>query len=202
MSEQMASLQRRIVEQGRVLPGGVLRVDAFLNQRVDMRLMRDIGEAFARRFSGIGAGCVLTVESSGIAPAGMAALAMGLPLVVCKKQASRVSRDGRLSTLVRSFTRDAEYEMSVAREFLPDGTRALFIDDFLAMGEAALGAARLAEQAGAALAGIGIVIEKSFQPGRGRLEALRIPIMSLARIKEMRPGERDASKAIEFVSED
>ncbi|MDR1263254.1 MAG: xanthine phosphoribosyltransferase [Oscillospiraceae bacterium] len=199
MGEQLEALQRRILEQGRVLSGGVLRVDAFLNQRVDMRLMREVGSAFAERFEGAGAGVVLTVESSGIAPAGMTALAMGLPLVVCKKQASRITRDERLSTMVHSFTKDAEYELSVSREFIAEGERVLFIDDFLAMGEAALGVARLVGQAGAVLAGIGIVIEKSFQPGRKKLEALGVPISSLARIARMDPDECDNRKAITFM---
>ncbi|MDR0396791.1 MAG: xanthine phosphoribosyltransferase [Oscillospiraceae bacterium] len=202
MGEQLYALQRRIIEQGQALPGGVLRVDSFVNQRVDMRLMKEIGDAFARRFEGIEAGCVMTVESSGIAPAGMTALAMGLPLLVCKKQSSKAARGERLSTPVRSFTKDTTYEMSVSREYLPEGARVLFVDDFLATGEAALGAARLIEQAGAILAGIGIVIEKSFQPGRGRLERLGAPIVSLARITKMRPGERDASQSICFYEED
>ncbi|GHU65250.1 xanthine phosphoribosyltransferase 1 [Clostridia bacterium] len=199
MEEQMEKLQRRIIEQGRVLPGGVLRVDSFLNQQVDMQLMRDIGVAFAQRFGGVGAGCVLTVESSGIAPAGMAALALGVPLVVCKKQASRVTGGERLTTMVRSFTKDVEYELSVSRAFLAEGMRALFVDDFLAMGEAGLGVARLVAQARAELVGIGIVIEKSFQPGRSKLEELGVPIASLARIAAMHDDEPDMRQAVQFV---
>ncbi|GHU72433.1 xanthine phosphoribosyltransferase 1 [Clostridia bacterium] len=201
---QLPSLQQRILTDGRVLEGGLLRVDSFLNQQVDMLLMKEIGESFLQQFNYVKPTVILTIESSGIAPAGMTALAMGLPLVVCKKQVSRVARDERLATPVRSFTKDSIYELSVNRAFVPQGARALFIDDFLAMGEAALGAARLVEQAGAQLVGIGIVIEKSFQPGRVKLEQLGVPIVSLARIakmRAMRQDELDAADAIKFVIE-
>ncbi|MDR1569258.1 MAG: xanthine phosphoribosyltransferase [Oscillospiraceae bacterium] len=181
----MAELKRRILENGAVLPGGVLRVDSFLNQQIDMKLMRDIGAAFAARFHLFHPDIVLTIESSGIVPAGQAALALEVPLVICKKQASRITQAELYETNVQSFTKGTSYELSVSKAFLMPGARVLFIDDFLAMGEAALGACRLIEQAGASLAGIGIVIEKTFQPGRSKLDSLGRPIFSLARISSM-----------------
>lgn len=195
----MDELRRRIETDGQVLPGGILRVDSFLNQRVDMGLMRRIGEAFAVWFAKNAPGIVMTIESSGIAPAGQAALALGVPLVICKKQASRITRGERYATTVRSFTKNAEYELSVSKAFLQAGARVLLIDDFLAMGEAAMGAHRLITEAGAELAGIGIVIEKSFQPGRGKLDSFGCPVLSLARIRAMGEGgivweEEDAAE--------
>ena len=181
----MQKLKDAIVSRGRALGGDVLLVDSFLNHQVDVALMRDIGEAFASHFEGGGFDRVATIESSGIAPAAFTALAMGLPLLVMKKQTSRITTGELIQTTVRSFTKGTEYQLTVKREFLRPGDRVLFIDDFLASGEAAFGAIRLAEQAGARVGGIGIVIEKAFQPGRERLAGAGMHVHSLARIKSM-----------------
>ena len=187
----MKFMTERVAREGRALNEDVLLVDCFLNHQVDMNLMRQCGEAFAERFRDKGITRVLTVESSGIAPAGMAAL----PLVFMKKKTSRLTTGDVYQTPVQSFTKGTRYELTVARRYLPAGEKVLFIDDFLAMGEAALGVARLVEEAGSEVAGIGIVIEKSFQPGRGKLEAAGYDVFSLARVKAMSEGK------IEFVEE-
>jgi len=179
------ALKRRILLNGTVLPGGVLRVDSFLNQHVDMALMRDIGDVFAEYFRAARPDIVMTIESSGIAPAGQTALALKVPLLICRKHGSLVMRGAVYSTRVHSFTKQIDYDLSVSADFLHSGARVLFVDDFLAMGEAALGALRLVCQAGAELAGVCIVIEKTFQPGRAKLEAAGSNILSLARIKAM-----------------
>ena len=127
----------------------------------------------------------MTVESSGIAPAAMTALEMGLPLVVFKKKTSRITNGTVYQTVVQSFTKNVRYELTVAKRFLPEGEKILFIDDFLAMGEAAIGAGRIIREAGSEIAGIGIVIEKTFQPGRKRLEAEGYDVFSLARVQSM-----------------
>jgi xanthine phosphoribosyltransferase len=184
----MERLKQRILAEGRAINADVLLVDSFLNHQVDMALMREIGEAFARRFAKAGAQRVVTVESSGIAPAAMTALCLGLPLVVLKKQASRILSEDLWQTPVRSYTKGTQYELTLKRPFMPAGSRALLIDDFLASGEAALGVHALIAQAGATLCGIGIVIEKAFQPGRARLQALGCPVHSLARIAKMDAG--------------
>lgn len=191
----MKFMTERIAREGRALNEDVLLVDSFLNHQVDMELMRQCGDAFAEHFRGKGITRVLTVESSGIAPAGMAALALGVPLVFLKKKTSRITAGDVYQTPVQSFTKGTRYELTVASRYLPAGEKVLFIDDFLAMGEAALGVARLVKEAGSEIAGIGIVIEKSFQPGRKKLEAAGFNVFSLARVKTMREG------AIEFVEE-
>ena len=186
---RMKRLQDAIRERGRVVGDDILLVDSFLNHQVDVRLMQEIGEDFARRFADRGIGCVATIESSGIAPAAFAALSLGVPLVIMKKQGSKIMTGELLHTTVRSFTKGTQYELTVKREFLPAGGRVLFIDDFLACGEAALGAKQLIEEAGAVLEAVGIVIEKSFQPGAGRLREAGVEVYSQARIGSMGGGE-------------
>lgn len=181
----MEFMERRILRDGKALDQNILLVDSFLNHQVDMALMQEVGNAFAHRYRDEGITRVVTIESSGIAPAGMAALALRLPLVVLKKRNSRITSADVYQTSVQSFTKNTQYELTVARRFLPAGERVLFIDDFLAMGEAALGVMRILDMAGCALAGVGIVIEKSFQPGRQRIEEKGHEVFSLARIAQM-----------------
>lgn len=191
----MELLKQRIRRDGRALNEHVLMVDSFLNHQVDVGLMRAVGEEFARQFAGCGITRVMTIESSGIAPATMTALAMGLPLVVMKKSISSILSEGILQTEVHSFTKNSSYQLTLKQKFVAEGDRVLVIDDFLANGEAAFGAARLVEQAGAQVAGIGIVIEKAFQPGHQRLIEAGYRVVSLARVSRM------AENLIEFVDE-
>ncbi len=181
----MRFMTERIARDGRALDEQVLLVDSFLNHQIDMELMKQCGSAFAQHFKGKGITRVMTVESSGIAPAAMTALEMGLPLVVFKKKTSRITNGTVYQTVVQSFTKNVRYELTVAKRFLPEGEKILFIDDFLAMGEAAIGAGRIIREAGSEIAGIGIVIEKTFQPGRKRLEAEGYDVFSLARVQSM-----------------
>jgi xanthine phosphoribosyltransferase len=192
----MERLKEMIRQQGRAINADVLLVDSFLNHQVDVSLMHEIGQEFARRFKGQAIDRVVTVESSGIAPAAMTALAMELPLVVLKKQTSHILSEDVWQTTVRSFTKGMQYELTLKRKYMPAGERVLLIDDFLASGEAALGVHELIHQAGAQLCGVGIVIEKAFQPGRRRLTELGFTVHSLARIGEMGPG------FIEFAQDD
>ena len=189
----MEMLKDAIRTKGKALNQDVLLVDSFLNHQVDVTLMKEVGEAFAKRFAGKGITRVVTIESSGIAPAAFTALAMGLPLVIMKKQTSRILKGSLLQTTVRSFTKGTQYELTVKREFLQPGEKILLIDDFLASGEAAFGVIRLAEEAGATVGGIGIVIEKAFQQGHERLVEAGMDLCSLARVKSMSPEK------IEFI---
>lgn len=191
----MRMLEDKIRAEGRAINADVLLVDSFLNHQVDVQLMKAIGEAFATHFEGKGITRVITVESSGIAPAAMTALAMGLPLVVLKKQTSRIMNGDVVQTTVQSFTKGTRYELTLKRAFVHPDDRILLIDDFLASGEAAMGVHTLLTGLHAQLAGIGIVVEKSFQPGRQRLEQLGCDVCSLARIKRMDAG------TIEFLDE-
>ncbi len=191
----MRMLEDKIRAEGRALNADVLLVDSFLNHQIDVQLMKAIGEAFASHFMGKGITRIVTVESSGIAPAAMTALAMGLPLVVLKKQTSRIMNGDVVQTTVQSFTKGTRYELTLKRQFVCPDDRILLIDDFLASGEAAMGVHALLTSLNAQLAGIGIVIEKSFQPGRQRLETLGCDVYSLARVKRMDAG------TIEFLDE-
>lgn len=189
----MELLKERIRAQGRVLNENVLKVDCFLNHQVAPKLMREIGAEFARIFADCGVTRVATIESSGIAPALTTAEALGVPLLIMKKQTSRILQDDLLQCEVMSFTKAKKYQLTASRAYIQPEDRVLIIDDFLAHGEAALGACSIVEQAGAKVAGIGAVIEKAFQPGHERLIAMGYNLHSLARVSRMAPGE------IEFI---
>ena len=192
----MKRLEDMIRSQGRALDSEILLVDSFLNNRVDPALMAEIGAAFAGAAKALGVDTVVTVEASGIAPALTTAAALGVPLVIMKKSTSRTVKDGLLTREVFSFTKNAPYTLTLKKKFIAPGSRVLLIDDFLANGEAAGGASALIEEAGAAVAAIGAVIEKAFQPGRALLEKKGYRVISLARVSAMAPG------AIEFAPAD
>jgi len=182
---RMELLKQKILDHGRALNEHVLLVDSFLNHQVDVNLMHEIGKEFARRFAGAGITRIVTIEASGITPAAMTAMEMQLPLVIMKKSASAILKEGTLQTEVFSFTKNSSYQLTLKSAFITPGDRVLLIDDFLANGEAAFGAARLIEQAGAQVAGIGIVITKAFQPGLKKLRAAGYRVESLAPVKRM-----------------
>ena len=184
----MELLKQKILECGRALDAHVLLVDAFLNHQVDVKLMREIGREFAARFADAGITRVVTIESSGIAPAAMTALEMNLPMVIMKKSVSSILKEGILQTEVFSFTKNAPYQLTLKPQFIEKGDRVLLIDDFLANGEAALGASDLLKRAGAEVAGIGIVIAKTFQPGLKKLTDAGYRVEILAPVKRMATG--------------
>lgn len=188
----MELLKQKILDCGRALDEHVLLVDSFLNNQVDVKLMQEVGREFARRFADAGITRIVTIESSGIAPAAMAALEMDLPLVILKKSKSSILKEGILQTEVFSFTKNAPYQLTLKPQFVHPGDRVLLIDDFLANGEAALGASNLLERAGAQVAGIGIVIAKTFQPGLKKLQEAGYRVEILAPVKRM------AENLIEF----
>lgn len=181
-------LKTKIAEEGVVLSDQVLKVDAFLNHQVDPVLMMAIGKEFAARFAEVRFTKVLTLESSGIAPAVMTALELGVPLIFARKRKSLTLTEDILVEKVYSFTKQETNEVTVSKKFLVPGDRVLVIDDFLARGEAALGLARIVEKAGAEVAGIGIVIEKSFQDGADKLAEAGYRVESLARIASLANG--------------
>lgn len=183
----MKALHDKIRQEGIVLSESVLKVDSFLNHQVDPELMFGIGHTFAAAYAGEGVTKVLTLESSGIAPAVMAALALKVPLVFARKQKSLTLRDDLYVEEVYSFTKQVKSEVAISRKFLFPEDRVLIIDDFLAYGEAAFGMARIVEAAGASVAGIGIVIEKAFQNGGSKLREAGYRVDSLARIAALTP---------------
>ncbi|RYL92142.1 xanthine phosphoribosyltransferase [Sporolactobacillus sp. THM7-4] len=185
----MDELKARILAEGQVISNGVLKVDHFLNHQIDPKLMQKIGQAFADRFKESDITKIITVESSGIAPAVMTGLYLQVPVIFARKKRSLTLSSGGLETEVFSYTKHEKNHVFLADGMLTAKDHVLIIDDFLAKGEAALGLTRLINQAGAYLSGIGIVIEKSFQEGRKKLEELGCPICSLARIASLEHGK-------------
>ncbi len=185
----MDALKRRILTEGKNLGRGILKVDGFLNHQVDPRLMEACGHELAWRFAAARATKVLTAEISGIAPAFCTALAMSVPLVYARKQKPITMPDQIYLTLAPSHTKGLNVELIVSPEYLSGTERVVIIDDFLATGQTILALARLAKAAGAAVVGVGIVIEKTFEGGREALTALGVPIEALATITDMRDGK-------------
>ena len=181
----MELLKQKILQDGRALNEHVLLVDSFLNHQVEVPLMTEVGKEFARRFADAGITRIVTIESSGIAPATMTAMAMNLPMVIMKKSVSSILRDGIIQTEVFSFTKNAPYHLTLKSDFINKGDRILLIDDFLANGEAGFGAIRLLNKAGAEVGGIGIVIAKAFQPGLKRLRDAGYRVEVLAPVIRM-----------------
>ena len=181
----MQMLKEAILEKGKAINQDVLLVDSFLNHQVDVKLMQQVGEAFAAYFKDRGITRVITIESSGIAPASFTALAMGLPLVIMKKQTSRIMTGDLLQTTVRSFTKGTSYELTIKREFLVPGEKVLFIDDFLANGNASKGVMDLCRQAGATIEAMGFIIEKAFQHGGDFLRQNGIRYEALATVESL-----------------
>ena len=192
---QMESLRKKILQEGNALSDTVLKVDSFLNHQVDPDLMYEMGTYFKNYFQNHNITKIFTIESSGIAPAVMAAMQMNVPMVILKKQSSKILNGDVYQTTVHSFTKGSDYELTLSKKYINEDDNILIIDDFLANGEAALGAVRLVEEAGAKVGGIGIVIEKSFQPGPKILEEKGYEVYSLARIARLGEG------VIEFVEE-
>ena len=191
----MDLLKEKIKNDGIVINENVLKVDNFLNHQVDTKLMDLIGKEFADYFKEKNITKVVTIESSGIAPAYAAALKLDVPLVIFKKQSSAIlDTDTTIQTPVHSFTKNTDYVLMASKRYLSENDNILIIDDFLANGQAALGAYRILKEAGSSVAGIGIVIEKSFQDGRKKLEDLRLDVYSLARVSKI------SSDGIEFLN--
>lgn len=185
----MQALKDRINRDGKNLGNGILKVDGFINHQVDPGLMNECGQEFSRLFAGVGATKILTAEISGIAPALTTGIHMGLPVVYARKQKPITMPDQVFLTLSPSHTKGHLVELIVSPEYLAGGEKVLIIDDFLASGATILGLVRLAQTAGADVVGIGTVIEKLFEGGRGILEFLGVPILSLVCITSMQDNQ-------------
>ena len=181
----MELLEQRILKSGKVLPGGVLKIDSFLNHQMDPQLMHEMALELKRLFADSGVNKVLTIEASGIALAIMAGYELGCPVVFAKKSKTKNISDNVYSVEVESFTHGKVYDVMVAKQYLNPGDRVLLIDDFLAKGAALEGLCKLVQDAGAELVGAGIVIEKAFQPGGDMLRAKGLRVESLARVIAM-----------------
>lgn len=181
----MNFLEERILKDGVVLPGNVLKVDSFLNHQMDVALLEEIGKEFKRRFAGKPITKVLTIEASGIGIACFVAREFGVPMVFAKKSKSSNIGDDMYVAEVESFTHKNRSQVIVSRTYLGADDHLLIIDDFLANGCALQGLISIAESAGAAIEGLGIVIEKGFQPGGHAIRSLGYHLESLAIVDAM-----------------
>lgn len=193
---QMKLLQERIVKDGQIEAGNILKVDSFLNHQIDVSLLEEIGKEFHRQFAGQTVNKILTIEASGIAIACIAARYFQVPVVFAKKTRSLNIAGDVYTAKVESFTHKNTNDIIVSKKFLSPGDRILIVDDFLANGKAILGLAKLVEQAGATLVGAGVVIEKGFQDGGKRIREAGIDLRSLASVEEM-----DTEHGIRFREE-
>ena len=192
----MKALEEKILRDGQVRPGNILKVDSFLNHQMDIEFINEIGKEFHRLFGDRPINKILASEASGIGSACIAAQYFGVPVVFAKK-AQSVNLDGSLyTTQVESFTHKRTYDVILSKKFLTAEDHVLVIDDFLANGCAVNGLLDIIESAGATLEGVGIVIEKGFQDGGKELRARGVDVKSLAIIKSM------TDDSIEFAEQD
>lgn len=179
-----SALKERILKDGKCLEGGILKVDDFINHQIDPDLLEQMSVEFIKRFASVEYNKILTIEASGIAPAIMLGFLLHLPVVFAKKKKPS-TMDNMLTTTVYSFTKNRSYDVCCSKDFLKPGDKVLFIDDFLANGNAAKGIIDLVQKAGAEIAGMGFLIEKSFQHGGDFLREQGIKVESLAIIDSL-----------------
>ena len=181
----MRQMEDKILKEGQILPGGILKVGNFLNQQIDTAFLYEIGEEIARLFKDSGVNKILTIESSGIAIAAAAGMSMGVPMVFAKKHKTSNVDGDIYSVTVHSFTHGMDYNVVVSSDYLTKEDRVLLVDDFLANGNALSGLVDLCKQAGAEVTGAAVAIEKRFQGGGDALRGMGIRIEPLACIESM-----------------
>ena len=179
-----APLVQRIKQDGKCLEGGILKVDSFINHQIDPTLLQSMSIEFVRRFANKEINKILTIEASGIAPAVMVGFLLNVPVVFAKKKKPS-TMDNMLVTEVFSFTKNKSYTVCVSKDYLHEGDKVLFIDDFLANGNDAKGIIELVEKANATLSGMGFLVEKSFQHGGDYLREKGYQVESLAIIDSL-----------------
>lgn len=181
----MKLLEERIQKDGKVKQGNVLKVDAFLNHQMDVRLFKEMGKEFQKRFAGEEINKILTIEASGIGIACMVADVFDVPVVFAKKTQTKNIAGDVYTTRVESFTHGRIYDIIVSKEYLGQDDKVLVIDDFMANGKALEGLIQLVKDSGATLVGAGIAIEKGFQPGGDMLREQGVHLESLAIVESM-----------------
>ena len=184
----MQALKDRIRREGKVLPGNIIKIDGFLNHRVDCAFLGEIADEFARIFDLSGVDVILTAEASGIALAAVCAFKWGKPMIFAKKAKSDNIEGGLLRSEIMSYTYKKKVTLILSRQWLTPGARVLIIDDFMAHGEAVRGLCELVQTAGAELVGVGIAVEKGFQGGGDRLREMGLNYHALAVIEEATPN--------------
>lgn len=181
----MDLLKQKILSEGEVYEGNILKVDGFLNHRIDVPFMRQVGKEFHRLFENEGVNKILTIEASGIAIGALVAQEFECPLVFAKKTKTKNIAGDVYTSKVESFTHGTTYDIMVSKRFLNENDRVLIVDDFLAIGNALNGLIKLVNDSGATLAGCGVVIEKGFQHGGDKLREQGINVQSLAIVESM-----------------
>ncbi len=181
----MKALEEKILKEGKIYPGNVLKVGSFLNHQIDVPFMLEVGKEFYRLYRDDNITKILTIEASGIGVACLAAQHFNVPVVFAKKNQTKNIAGEVYTSRVVSFTHGREYDIIVSKEFLNENDRVLIIDDFLANGSALEGLIKLVNDSGATLVGCGIVIEKGFQPGGELIRGRGVRVESLAIIDEM-----------------
>ena len=179
----MELLKERIRKEGKVLPGGIIKIDGFLNHKVDTQLLAAMAEEFEKHFDLSEATVVLTAEASGIALATLCANRYGLPLIYAKKAKSDNIEGGLLRSEIYSYTYKKKVTLLVSAEWLKPTDKVFIVDDFLANGEALRGLCEIVSGAGAELVGVGVAVEKGFQPGGAKLREAGVNLKSLAIIE-------------------
>ena len=192
----MQELKRRILTEGKVLPGSIVKIDGFLNHRIDVALMSDIADEFAKIFDLSKVDLILTAEASGIALSAICAYRWGKPMLFAKKAKSDNIEGGLYQSEIMSYTYKKKITLLISKQWLLPGTRVLVIDDFMARGEAVRGLCELVQLADAELVGVGIAVEKGFQGGGDRLREMGVNYHALAVIEKAEPGH------IEFREEE
>ena len=191
----MKLLEERILKDGKVGAGNVLKVDSFVNHQLDVKFLSALGKEFYRRFADCGVNKILTIEASGIGIACLTAEYFDVPVVFAKKTKTNNIYADVYTSKVESYTHGTTYDIVVSKQFLRPEDRVLIIDDFLAKGSALKGLIELIAHAGATVVGAGIVIEKAFQPGGELIRSMGVRVESLARIASM--SEEDGVKFVE-----
>lgn len=185
----MLALEKKILNEGTVLPGNILKVGSFLNHQIDVGFLFEMADEVKKHFENKSITKILTIETSGIAIAVPVAYKMNVPLVFAKKNKSQNISGDVYSAKIHSYTHGNDYDAVVMKEYLKENDNILIIDDFLANGAAMNGLIDIVNQSGAALSGIGIAIEKEFQGGGNLLREQGIDVLSLAKIKKMTDSE-------------
>lgn len=181
----MDLLKKKILDEGQVYAGNILKVDCFLNHQIDCGFLAEVGKEFHRLYKDEGVNKILTIEASGIAIGAMVAQEFGCPLVFAKKNKTKNIAGDVYTAPVESFTHGTTYNIMVSKKFLNPGDKVLIVDDFLAIGNALKGLISLVKESGAELVGCGTVIEKGYQHGGDKLRAEGIRVESLAIIESM-----------------
>ncbi len=184
----MKLLEDKILKDGQIFPGNILKVDSFLNHQIDVAFLNKMGEEIKRLYGNCGVNKILTIEASGIGIACITAQFFDCPVLFAKKTKTKNIASSVYKTQVRSFTHGVEYDVIVSKDFIGEGDNVLIVDDFLAEGNALLGLIDLCEQAGAKVVGCAIAIEKGFQNGRKKVKEKGIRVESLAIVESMTDG--------------